>query len=254
MTEKNKLISIITPCFNSSNYIERTFLSIVKQTYADWEWIIVDDCSTDNSVAKIKEFSEQKSNIKLIELPENHGSAFARNEGLRVAEGTFITFLDSDDIIDPNYLEEQFNFITKNGPIITSGYRRITEKSNSIFIPRKQIRYSDLLKGNDASCLTTMYDRTIIGDVFFDTSLKIHEDYLFWLSILNRGFTMVGNQKVLASYMIRTNSKNGGKKRKLIKPLFAIYHQKLGFSRVKSWFYVFKYVIYAIKKNRGIKY
>jgi len=110
--------------------------------------------------------------ILLFYKQKNGGSAKARNIGLKHATGRYITFLDADDLLDSNYLEEQLKFIEKNGPIITAGYRRIHKESNTTFMPRKSISYKGLLVGNDASCLTTMYDRNVIGDVYFPEDIE----------------------------------------------------------------------------------
>lgn len=245
------LVSIITPVYNAEKWFKETFESVSNQSFKDFEWIIVDDCSSDNSYKLITELIKEHSNIKLLQCEKNSGSAVARNIGLKNASGRYITFLDADDLLDPNYLEEQVKFIEANGPIITAGYRRTASESNTNFISRKEIDYKGLLIGNDTSCLTTMYDREIIGDVFFPEDIQKQEDYAFWLNILKKGYVVKGNQKVLATYRIHHSSKNSNKK-KLIKHQYHIYHKVLGFGVIKSLYYLFRWGIYGLKKYKGV--
>ena len=113
----DSLVSIITPFFNSKDCFKKTFKSVLSQTYKDWEWIIVDDCSTDGSIEYLKSLNNKDDRIKIVFSEKNGGSAVARNIGLELAEGRYITFLDSDDTIDDNYLESQVNFIKDNGSL-----------------------------------------------------------------------------------------------------------------------------------------
>jgi len=245
------VVTIITPAFNCEKWFKETFESVLNQSFKDFEWIIVDDCSTDDSYEYIKETVKCNNKIKLFRVDKNYGSAKARNFGLKHATGKYITFLDADDLLDQNYLEEQVKFIKENGPIITAGYRRIHKESNTPFIPRKSIDFKGLLLGNDCSCLTTMYDREVIGDVFFQENIKKQEDYAFWLNILKKGYVVKGNQKVLATYRIHHSSKNRNKK-KLIKHQYHIYHKVLGFGVIKSLYYLFRWGIYGLKKYKGV--
>ena len=247
-----QIVSIITPSYNCKKVFRTTFDSVLSQTCIDWEWIIVDDCSTDGSFEFIKELVNNNSRIKVLQTPKNGGSAVARNIGLRNASGRYITFLDSDDTMDKNYLESQLNYIKEHGPLITASYRRHAEHTCTNFIVPKETDYKHALKGNPMSCLTTMYDREIIGELYFDESYDRHEDYVFWLTILKRGIVAYGNQDVLATYIIHLNSKNSNKK-KLIKSMYRVYHESQKFNWLKSWLYVFKYALYSKKKYKGVK-
>ena len=246
------LVSIITPVYNAEKWFKETFESVLNQFFKDFEWIIVDDCSTDNSYELISKLIKGHSNLKLLQCEKNSGSAVARNIGLKNASGKYITFLDSDDLFDPNYLEEQVKFIKDNGPIITAGYRRMASETTTSFIPRKEISYKELLTGNDCSCLTTMYDKEVLGDIYFLERLLRHEDFIFWLDILSKGYKVKGNQQVLATYRILKNSKNSNKS-KLLKPMYDVYHKELKFNFVKSYWYLFKYILYSRKKYSNVK-
>src|SRR5699024_9770943 len=103
--DKEPMISVITPAYNSEVYIQETIQSVLNQTYSDWEMIIVDDRSKDNTVRLIKEMQDKDSRIRLIELEKNSGSAVARNTAIEHSKGRYIAFLDSDDGWYPEKLE-----------------------------------------------------------------------------------------------------------------------------------------------------
>ena len=109
----NSLVSIITPCYNSSKFIEDCINSVLAQTYTNWEMIIVDDLSEDNSKEKIIVLSQNDTRIKTIFLDKNIGAAEARNIAISKAKGKYIAFLDSDDLWMPTKLEDQIYFMQK---------------------------------------------------------------------------------------------------------------------------------------------
>ena len=247
-----QIVNIITPSYNCKKYFRNTFDSVLSQTYNDWEWIIVDDCSTDGSFEYIKELSKEQPRIKVFKTSKNSGTAVARNIALSHSNGKYITFLDSDDLLDPNYLEEQIEFIKDNGPIISAGYRRKAENTCTDFYVPKENTYKTLLKGCPLSCLTTMYDREIIGEVYFPENMKRVEDYTFWLDILKKGYVAKGNQKVLATYRIGKNSKSRNKL-KLIKYYYYVYRHTQHFNWFISWCYVIRWAFYGLKKYKGVR-
>ena len=246
------LVSFITPAYNCKNFINATFRSILSQTYQDWEWIIVDDCSTDGSFEFVKELTKGDKRIIVLQAPKYGGSAVARNIGLKHAKGRYITFLDSDDLLDPNYLECQLEFIKDNGPIVSAGYRRKTDNSCTNFLVPNINTYKSILKGNPLSCLSTMYDREVIGEKYFPEDLKKCEDYVFWLDILKEGYVAKGNPSVLATYILHKGSKSS-QKFKLIKYMFYVYHKTQGINWFKSWFYVMRRAFYGKKKYKDVK-
>ena len=250
--ESNNLVSIITAAYNCSNTIKKTYDSIKKQTYGLWEWLIIEDCSTDNSFEYISELIKNDKRVHLFRTHKNSGSAVARNIGLKNASGRYITFLDADDLLDDLYIENQLDFIKLHGPIVSSGYRRKTEKTCTDFIPSNIITYEKELSGNDLSCLTTMFDKSTVGERYFPEDLLKREDYAFWLNILKDGFVARGNPAVLATYMIHGGSKSSNKF-KLIKYQYSVYHKSQGFNWLKSCFYVLKWALYGRKKYKNVK-
>lgn len=246
------LVSIITPAFNCKKTIKETYESVIAQTFFDWEWIVVDDCSKDDSFAFIKELTKDEKKIIVLQTPKNGGTAFARNVGLKHANGRYITFLDSDDLLDPNYLERQLDFIKTHGPLISAGYRRKAKHTCTDFFVPDVVDYKKALKGNPLSCLTTMYDKSIIGEVFFPEDIDRPEDYVFWLNILRRGIIAHGNPIVLATYNITEGSKSSNKF-KLIGFMHKVYHKTQGINWIKSWFYVIRWAFYGKKKYKNVR-
>ncbi len=245
------VVSIITPSYRSKNFIFDTYKSVINQKCLTWEWIIVDDCSDDGSFEFIEHLVAGDSRIHVLKTDKNSGTSVARNIGLKFAKGRYITFLDSDDLLDENYLSNQLEFIQTNGPLITSSYRRKAEHTCTDFIVPERIDYKLALKGNPMSCLTTMYDRTAIGEVYFPEDISKAEDYVFWLNILKKGFVAVGNKNVLATYIIHANSKSHNKW-KLIKHMYYIYHKTQKINWLSSMFYVLRWAFYGLKKYKNV--
>ena len=246
------LVSIITPAYNCKNTIRDTFDSVLSQTFLDWEWIVVDDCSPDDSFSYTKHLTKDEPRVTVLQTPKNGGTAVARNIGLKHATGRYITFLDSDDVLDPDYLEKQLAFLKNNGPLISAGYRRKAEHTCTDFLVPETVDYKTALKGNPLSCLTTMYDRSVIGECYFPEDLEKCEDYVFWLNILKRGFVAKGNPQVLATYNIHKGSKSS-KKFKLIKYMNRVYHKTQGINWLMSWFYVIRWAFYGKKKYKNVR-
>lgn len=244
-------VSIITPAYNCKKTIEKTYESVIAQTFSDWEWIVVDDCSSDDSFSFLKELTKNDRRILLFQTAENGGSAVARNLGLKHASGRYITFLDSDDLLDDIYLEKQLEFMKNNGPIISAGYRRKTDKTCTDFFVPDVVDYKTALKGNPLSCLTTMYDKSVIGEAYFPEDIDRPEDYVFWLNILKKGFTAKGNHVALATYNISKGSKSSDKI-KLIKWMHIVYHKTQGINWCKSWFYVIRWAFYGKRKYKNV--
>jgi len=114
---KEGLVSIITPAYNAEKYIQETIESVLSQSYANWEMIIVDDKSTDKTVNIIEEFCDDR--IKLVKLEKNGGTSNAWNNAFKYATGEYVAFLDSDDLWVSTKLEEQINFMKKNNYVFT---------------------------------------------------------------------------------------------------------------------------------------
>lgn len=252
---QSDLISIITPMYNGARFVAQTIESVLAQTYTDWEMIIVDDCSPDGGagIAEVKKYADKDKRIRLIASPVNKGSSGARNIALKAAQGRFITFLDSDDILEPNYIKSQLRYMKEKGAaIVTASYYRVNEAGKEVlrpFLVPDKVNYRDILKSNPISCLTTLYDRTLVGDHYFREDLgSIRDDYAFWLEILREKVDYVyGNPEILASYRLVSTSITRNKRR-LIKPQFMIYYKVERLGLLKSVWYFTNWMVRSILK------
>jgi teichuronic acid biosynthesis glycosyltransferase TuaG len=195
-------VSVIIPCFNSELTIERTLNSVLEQTFANIEIIIVDDCSSDNTFNIIQGFSKQYNNCKVSTTKVNSGSpSTPRNIGLKESSGDFICFLDSDDIWYKRKVEVQLDYMLEHEVVFSYLPYDISVDGVRIssYYPLKVVDFESLLNLNIVGCLTTMIKKNVIGDIQFQ-EIKL-EDYDFWLKILNRvGYAYCASNVSLASY------------------------------------------------------
>lgn len=227
---ENNKVSIITPAYNAERLISETIRSVLAQTYPDWEMIIVDDGSKDKTAELVRNYCAQDSRIRLIQQP-NGGSSNARNHGLRNATGRYIALLDSDDLWDPDFLEEMIRFMNeKNALVAHSSLRFIDEKSNPVFRPyicRPLVTYKNMLVTDHIACLAALYDSSKTGIVFLHEEMKsILDDYAYWLDVIRLAGPAYGNPKVLTSYRVMKTSVTG-KKWKMVKHHFIFYRNYL---------------------------
>lgn len=239
------LVSIITPTYNSEKYIKETINSVLSQTYQNWEMIIVDDCSTDNTVRIIEEEMEKNSRIRFIQLQENQGAAVARNTAINYANGRYIAFLDSDDLWEMNKLEVQVSFMNMNNiPFSYTSYKIINENGEEtgkvVNVPEK-IDYNQLLKNTIIGCLTVMLDINKFGRVQMP-NMRTRQDTALWLSILKQGYIAYGIQQPLAKYRKKSGSISSNKL-KMAKQNWKLYREIENLSLVKSIWCFFKLCI-----------
>lgn len=209
-----KMVSIVTPCYNASLFIAQTIQSVLSQTYSDWELLIVDDCSKDNSADIIQKYVEKDNRIKYLKTEKTSGSPVSpRNIGIEKAKGRYIAFLDSDDVWLPDKLEQQLKlFEDKNVAVAYSNYEKMNvngERNKRIIHAPVEVNYQDLLKSNVIGNLTGIYDTEKVGKVYCQNIH--HEDYILWLSILKKGFIAKNTNTVTALYRIRENSVSSNK-------------------------------------------
>lgn len=157
------LVSIVIPVYNCEKFIDETIESVKKQTYTNWELILVDDCSTDNSVIKIEEKAKEDSRIRVIRQPNNQGAAKARNLGVENASGGYLCYLDSDDLWIPEKLEREMAFIKeKDAAFIFSGYEFADENGVGL---GKIVRVPESITYKEALGNTTIFTSTVMMDL-----------------------------------------------------------------------------------------
>ncbi|MEO8517010.1 MAG: glycosyltransferase family 2 protein [Flavobacterium sp.] len=223
----NNLVSIIIPTYNSEKFISDAIQSVQKQTYLDWEMIIVDDCSKDETVEIIKNFMEDDQRIHLIRLQKNSGAGIARSAALSEAKGRYVAFLDSDDIWKNEKLSKQIEFMqTQDLPFTFSYYEWINEKGNAlnkrIEAPQK-LTYRQLFFCNFVGNLTGIYDTNYFGKIAI-SSIRKRQDWMVWLTILKKIKTAQPVPESLAFYRIRENSVSASKIA-LLKPNYTVYRK-----------------------------
>ena len=228
---KEGLVSVITPCYNGSRYISETIESVIKQTYSEWEMLIIDDGSIDASAEIVRKYAEKDARIHLI-CQENGGSASARNHGIREAEGQYIALLDADDLWEPEFLEKQLAFMKRTKALcVFCSYRHIDENSRQTGQPtmaKREITTRDMRVKNHIGCLTGLYDTARHGKIYLHEELKsIRDDYAYWYDIVSLENRACGNPEVLASYRVFASSVTGNKF-KLIRPHYLFYRNYLG--------------------------
>lgn len=194
------LVSIITPSYNSSAYITETIQSVLRQTFHNWEMLIVDDCSSDNSYSIVKEFAEQDERIKVFKMEKNSGCpAVPRNYALLQGKGKYIAFLDSDDIWHNEKLELQINAMLQKNLLFTATEIKIfndfSEIENFVYkqtnreVEFKTIDHQKLLYKNIIPNSSVIIAKQLLSSLKFNEDLRFKaiEDYHMWLRILQNG-------------------------------------------------------------------
>lgn len=210
MTKKN-LVSIVTSTYNSSSEVIHTYKSILSQTFLNWEWIVTDDCSNDDTFEILKSMAEKDMRVKVLKNINNSGAAVSRNKSLKQANGVFIAFIDSDDIWLPNKLEKQVKFMEESSVDFSfTAYELISkdgdELGQQVDIHLKDfVNYEDMLKKKATlGCSTVMLRKGAFDDISMPL-LRTGQDYATWLKLL-KTTNAYPLTDVLTQYRILPNS------------------------------------------------
>ncbi len=251
------LVSIIMPAFNSEHYIEHALTSVINQTYPNWELLIVDDCSTDNTLKIIEKFCVQHAQIKYFQNTTNLGAAVTRNKAIKEAQGVYIAFLDTDDQWVFQKLEKQVLFMQQHDLDVSfSSYHLMNEDGKLLGKTVKALpvlNYNKLLKCNYVGNLTGMYNAERLDKVYAP-NLRKRQDWLMWLKALQKSDkTAMGLEEALAVYRLRKGSISSNKIA-LLKYNYLVYRNGLKFSTLKSVYYllVFLYEYFFVKSKQTI--
>lgn len=243
------LVSIIMPAYNSEKHIKESIESVLSQTYKNWELIIVNDYSKDNTVEIIKKISEKNEKIRIFNNSENKGVVFSRNFALEQSKGEYIAFLDSDDLWLETKLEKQLKLMKKENCFFSiSSYKQIDENGKEINYVKAPLKleYKEALKGNKIGCLTVLINKKKIGS--FEMPNIKHEDYATWLKIMKKGYHVCGMDEPLAKYR-KGNDTLSSNKLKVIFWTWPIYRKELGINCIMSTYYLIHHLIGGIKKH-----
>ena len=249
----NALVSIITPSYNSAKFIAETIQSVQNQTYQNWEMIIVDDGSSDETESVVLSIIQKDNRIQFYKLSQNLGPAVARNTGIEKASGDYMTFIDADDIWFPTFIENNIKTIQETGiPFVFSSYKRANEQLEFVysdFIVPNKVSYSDILKSNSISCLTAFLDIKKLGKKYMPLIRK-RQDMGLWLNYLKVIPFAHGIQETQAIYRIRENSLSR-KKSDLIKYQWQFYREVEKLNVFQSLYYILHWMYRGFMKYRN---
>lgn len=232
------LISIVTATYNSFPFIESTYNSIKSQSHQDWEWLVTDDASSDETLQLLMKFASFDSRVKVFHNSVNLGAAEARNVSISHASGEFIAFIDSDDLWNRQKLEKQISFMNSNVDFSFTAYRLIDEHGGSLnknidLNKSGSFTYEDMLrKKATLGCSTVMLRKSRFTDLRMPL-LRTGQDYATWLKLLRGGTRAFVLPEVLSSYRILPNSISRNKLKKA-KRQWQIYRQVEQLSILKS--------------------
>lgn len=212
--EYETVVSVVTPAYNCAEALPLAVESVRNQTLREWEHVIVDDGSSDDTSSVIATCEQQDARVRQVRLDRNSGAAVARNAGIAQARGRFIAFLDSDDRWDSEKLELQVQYMISTGVGLSyTNYERIDARSGrslgNVISPARVTR-EDLLRSNQIACSTAMYDLAMLGKVYMPLIRK-RQDWGLWLEITRRGFAGYNVNRVLGRYYVRPGSVSSNK-------------------------------------------
>jgi teichuronic acid biosynthesis glycosyltransferase TuaG len=237
-----ELISIITPAFKAGRFVGDAIGSVIAQDYAQWEMLIADDCSPDDTVDRVEEWTKRDSRIRLIRQPQNGGPAAARNAALAGSSGRYIAFLDSDDFWLPHKLSRQIEFMRVNGAAVSfTGFRRISEdgaQTGRLLTVPERLTYGQLLGNTAIATSTVIIDRAITGPL--QMRRVYYDDFVLWLSLLRRGHVAFGLNEDLMRYRVvgKSVSRN---KTKSAREVWRTYRTVEGLGLLSSAWYFANY-------------
>jgi len=248
---KETLVSIIMPAYNCGDVIVESINSVLAQTYTNWELLIVDDCSSDNTAEVVASFKDPRIHYQRNE--QNSGAAVTRNTALRLAKGKYIAFLDSDDMWLPEKLKKQIAFMEQNNIVMsyTPYYILTSGNKQNIRSCPDSLNYYELTRWNRIGCLTVIYDREQVGLIQLP-DLKKRNDYAMWLIILRKGYTAYKFNEPLAIYRSHYGLTQGNLS-SLTKYHFQMFHFVLKYNLVVALLLTMRncvfYSIYRIIDN-----
>lgn len=244
------MISIIVPVYNAAAYLTETIENVTRQTYTDWELLLVNDCSKDQSETVIRQYLENHPDqrIHLINLPENGGAAKARNRGLMAAKGRYIAFLDADDIWAPEKLEKELAFLKeKNAGFVFTAYEfgdaNGVGTGKVVQVP-ETLAYQQALSRTIIFTTTVLLDTEKISKDLIQMPIIKSEDTATWWQILKAGYVAYGLNETLAVYRRPAKSLSSNKL-EAIRRIWHLYREIGELSVVSSAWYLIQWAVRA---------
>lgn len=242
------LVSVIMPAYNVEKYISESIESVLAQSYQNWELLITDDRSTDNTQRIVEEYCINDKRIKLFINKENGGAGAARNNSIKEANGRFIAFLDSDDQWLPEKLNKQINFMLKHNYAFTfTAYQKLEQgELRGTIKPPAFTTYKKLLSSNVIGCLTAVYDANKVGKQYMPLIRK-RQDMGLWLKILKNLPKAYCLTEVLAIYRIDSGMTQN--KLEILKWQWLFYRNVVKLNIFKSTYHFFIYSVKGFLKH-----
>ena len=238
------------PAFNSAAFIDEAVHSVLGQTYKNWELIIVDDGSTDNTLDILKQFKSEK--IKVLEMGKNSGAAQARNKGIRASKGAFLCFIDADDLWQPDKLASQLDFMAETDAAFSFTsyvFANAEGKPNGkvVRVP-STITYKQALRNTTISTITVMFDMNKLTKDDIEMPDVKSEDTATWWKILKKTGVAYGLYDVMAIYR-RSEGTSSSNKLTAAKRTWNLYRKCENFGRLKSLANFVGYAFHAVKRR-----
>ena len=237
MEEKEKLVSIVMPAYRDGELLRQSVASVRAQTWKNWELLLVDDCSPDDTWDVARALAEEDDRIRLFRTETSSGPAAARNIALENARGKYVAFLDSDDLWKPEKLARQIAFMERTGAAFScTAYDRISEDGSRILgrvVPFAKADYDKVLyTANPVGNSTAVYDREVLGELRVPLIRK-RNDFALWLAALKKTDFVYGLGDCLGAYRVRKNSVSS-RKTQLIRYQWQLYRNVEGLSLPKT--------------------
>lgn len=271
-------VSVIMPALNAAATIGESIRSVLRQTEPRWELLVVDDGSTDETIATVEAHSRQDHRIRLLRTSGRQGPSAARNLAIDAASGRWVAFLDSDDLWAPDKLARQMTFMQSHDALISfTAYRRIDDRGDPIGTPvpvPARVDRAELLKSNCIGCLTAMYERRHFPNARMPELGNLgahrvwsrlvgegrvgHEDFAFWLDLLaacpngahKAPVVAHGISEPLAFYRVRSHSLSSNKLRAAVFQ-WLIYRTHCRLPRLRSLYLFAHYAWRGVVKHAG---
>jgi len=252
--ETSPLVSVIIPAYNAEPFLRETIESVLSQTVSDWQMLLIDDGSSDNTQKIVTEFAQKDPRIQLVVNESNMGVAKTRNRGMELCRGKYVALLDSDDYWKPQLLEKMIARAEETGAdIIYCSYEIVDEQGSKVcndFIVPPETTFEESIVRSVITCSTVLLTRQLVEKYRFPTNMY-HEDIALWFQILKEGGVARGVPEVLAAYRQRANSRSAGKLGSA-KRRWVVYRKHLHMPVIQCIFVMMRYGYYGIIKYKRI--
>lgn len=255
MKDLQPRVSVIIPTFNAETTLDAAIASVLHQSFTNWELLIVDDASTDETAAIARRYGYTDPRVRVILGAINQGVAAVRNYGVAHCRGEFIAFLDSDDTWEPDKLKKQLDKIQETeADLCYTSYAIVNmngEKVRADYLVPNETDYASMLRENVIGCSTVLLSAQLAKKYPFEAAFY-HEDYVLWLKLLKDGHHAVGCREVLTNWRYREDSRSFNKLKSLQKR-WEVYRNALQLPLIESIGYLCDYIAAGMRKYRPLQ-